>query len=267
MQNKKELTADKIYSYLHDDGVPAWPGEIGFYKELAQTCCRKGGAILDIACGADRVCIPLAEAGYRVVAFDYSPKMADEAKRRGAHLEGLAVSQGDMREFEFSGPFELALIPGHSFQFMITAEDQRRALACIFRHLAPGGVLCIHVSATDPRWIADQMTRSEPETVGKVRYIEALGIHVRRFHRWDYSIPDEIATCTMGWDHLDDAGTVVDRYALEPMRLWCVSRRALEHALHMVGFRDIQLFANFDRAPFEGEPQDMVWLASKPLDS
>ena len=44
--------------------------------------CPEGGDLLDVPCGFGRHAIPLARAGYRVVAVDRSPSLLAEARRR-----------------------------------------------------------------------------------------------------------------------------------------------------------------------------------------
>jgi hypothetical protein len=50
--------------------------------------------------------------------------------------------------------FDLILIPGHSFQFMLTPAEQVACLACIRHHLTPGGKPVVHVNHDDLSWLA-----------------------------------------------------------------------------------------------------------------
>lgn len=41
--------ADEYYTQTYDASVPDWPGEIDFYREMADKANSAGGAVLEIA--------------------------------------------------------------------------------------------------------------------------------------------------------------------------------------------------------------------------
>ena len=68
-------------------------------------------------------------------------------------MPNLRWVEADMRQFELDDQFGLVIIPGHSFQFMLTAEDQLQCLATIRRHLMPGGRLVVHLDHQKLDWL------------------------------------------------------------------------------------------------------------------
>ena len=50
-----------------------------------------------------------------------------------------------MRDFELSRTFRLVTTPFRPFQHLTTVDDQLSCLACIHRHLAPGGKLILDI--------------------------------------------------------------------------------------------------------------------------
>jgi hypothetical protein len=46
--------------------------------------------------------------------------------------------QGDLRYFELSERFDLAIVAVKTFAYLITRHDQQRALAAVAAHLRPG---------------------------------------------------------------------------------------------------------------------------------
>jgi 2-polyprenyl-3-methyl-5-hydroxy-6-metoxy-1,4-benzoquinol methylase len=62
--------ADEYYAQTYDASVPDWPGEIDFYREMADKANSAGGAVLEIACGTGRVAIRLTRTGARVAGID-----------------------------------------------------------------------------------------------------------------------------------------------------------------------------------------------------
>lgn len=136
---------ESFYAQTYDVCVSDWPGEIDFYRQLAKQSSLDGFPVLELACGTGRVAIPLAEEGARVVGLGKSTAMLDVARKKSEGVANLRWVEGDMRSFGLGQTFGLILIPGHSFQNILTAEDQRSCLISIRRHLIPGGTLVVHL--------------------------------------------------------------------------------------------------------------------------
>ena len=143
-------TAEQLYAELYDLTVPDWPGEMDFYRELAQSAKAQNQSVLEAACGTGRVAIRLAEEGVRVVGTDLDAAMLEIARRKNAHVRWV---RGDMRALDLGETFGLIILPGHSFQFMCTPEDQVAALETFIRHLEPGGTLAIHLDHQSVGWL------------------------------------------------------------------------------------------------------------------
>ena len=122
-----QLVSEEEVEY-YDLEVSDWPGEIEFYKSLALGIKDNGGAILELGCGTGRVTLQLAGMGVQVTGLDFSPSMLAVAKQKSQKLQNVHWVEGDMRLFKLQGLFDLIIIPGHSFQFMLTPEDQ---IACL----------------------------------------------------------------------------------------------------------------------------------------
>src|SRR5207249_10238727 len=90
---------------------------------------RKGGRILDVACGAGRHSIELAKRGYRVSGLDLSSSLLSEARKaaRGAGVKVTFV-QGDMRRLRFRGAFDSAISMFTSFGYFDRQEEDCEVL-------------------------------------------------------------------------------------------------------------------------------------------
>ena len=137
--------AREFYAETYEATVFDWPGEIGFYRRLAAEANAAGQAVLEVACGTGRVTIRLAREGFEVVGLDLSEAMLDVARENSAGMGSIRWVQGDMRSFDLGEAFGLVIIPGHSFQNLLTAADQAACLDSIRRHLIPGGQLVVHL--------------------------------------------------------------------------------------------------------------------------
>ncbi|WP_338661198.1 class I SAM-dependent methyltransferase [Pararoseomonas sp. SCSIO 73927] len=122
-----------------------------FYRHEA----RRGGAVLELACGTGRLSLPIAEDGHDVVGLDASREMLAAAARKAAGT-GLALSfvQGDMRDFELRRRFGVIIISCNSLAHLTALEDLRACLTAVRRHLAPGGVLAFDVVRPDLRLLS-----------------------------------------------------------------------------------------------------------------
>ena len=108
--------------------------------------CEPGAEILDVPCGYGRHAVPLAEAGYRVVAADRSQALLDEAARRA---EGLELVQADYRELPLAdGRFDAVLNLFTSLGYT-GKEGDTKALREFRRVLRPGGRLVVEIIHRD----------------------------------------------------------------------------------------------------------------------
>lgn len=84
----------------------------------------------------------MAERGFNVTAFDVTPEMIAEGKKRFNDVPGLRLFEDDVRDFRFDiqpADFCFSMDFGH----IQTIEDVKKALVCINTHLRDGGCLVI----------------------------------------------------------------------------------------------------------------------------
>jgi SAM-dependent methyltransferase len=83
--------------------------DLAFYKELAKRRLGESGRILELGAGSGRITIPLARAGYEVVAVDSSRPMLDKLRARVDALPSsvarrITVVEADLRSFALADP-------------------------------------------------------------------------------------------------------------------------------------------------------------------
>jgi SAM-dependent methyltransferase len=127
------------------------------------------GEILDVACGAGRHGIPLAQRGYRVTGVDLSTTFLDEAKQR-AEKERVAITwhRGDMRELPWSNRFDGALCFGNSFGYC-DREGTRAFVRSLAASLKPGAPFVLETGAMAESILPSLPTRRWME-VGDILY-------------------------------------------------------------------------------------------------
>ena len=247
---------------FYDVNVPDWPGEIDFYRAMAIEVKNRGGTILEVGCGTGRVALRLAEEGVPIVGLDLSPAMLAVARQKSLGLSNVRWVEGDMQAFELGEHFDLILIPGHSFQFMLIPEDQVLCLECLHRHLTADGKLVIHVNHDDPSWLGErnQGKGTGFELKGEYRKDTMLG-SVRKWTSWSYEASTQTASAIDAWEFIGEDGVVKERKETAKKRLHCVFRFEMEHLLARTGFKLDALYGDFSRQDFQDTSPDMIWVA------
>ena len=253
----------EFYAQTYDVSVPDWPGEIDFYRELAAQAKSKGGAVLEVACGTGRVAMHLLRDGVRLVGLDVSPPMLEVVREKSTGFPNARWVEADMRSFELGEAFELVIIPGQAFHNLVTAQDQVDCLACIKRHLAPGGTLVVHLDHQDVRWLGD-LRRDKGGVFEAAEQFQhpQTGRQVRTLRAWSYEPSTQTAIAQTMWEELGTDGEVLSRRDTGPYRLHCIFRFEMEHLLARTGFAVEALHGDFFRGELRDESTEMVWVAT-----
>src|SRR5262245_12593437 len=134
---------DAEYAVIRDPS-----GDRAFYADLAR---EAGGPVLELGCGTGRVLLPIAREGLVVacVGLDLSANMLDVLRAKGPP-DNLSLVQASMTAFDLGeARFHLVFAAFRAFQHLCTVDEQLAALACVRRHLAPGGRFAFDVFAPD----------------------------------------------------------------------------------------------------------------------
>jgi SAM-dependent methyltransferase len=120
-------------------------GDVEFYRHLAH---ETGGPVLDVGCGTGRVASAIAADGHEVMGIDLSVPMLRLAEKRREALSAdvagrLSFQHADMATLALDREFALIVTPSRVFQFMLTTEAQRQALAALRKHLRADGLLVL----------------------------------------------------------------------------------------------------------------------------
>jgi ubiquinone/menaquinone biosynthesis C-methylase UbiE len=264
----REYLPDDIYrqqtAELYDTISTGLDGDVRFYVEEAQ---RAGSPVLELGCGTGRILLPIAEAGIEVVGLDAAPSMLAIARQKVAALpeetkSRIQLVEGDMRRFDCGRRFSLILIPFRAFLHLLTAEDQKQALASIHAHLIDGGRLVFNLF--DPR--LEIITAHSGPFGSALKKLQEF-VHPQTGNRvilWDtrrYDCERQVLTEDRLLEEVDVSGNIVSRrYATLTLRF--VYRYEMQHLLELCGFEIEALYGDFSRGPFRyGEEQ--VWVARR----
>lgn len=256
-----ELTVEQLAAELYHDTLPEWPGEIVFYRELAKKASDIG-PLLEVACGTGRISIDLARQGRQVTGFDLSEEMLGIARKMSAGLRNIRWVLADMRSFEMGERYGLVLIPGHSFQFMLTPVDQMACLTCIKHHLLPGGRLVVHLDHQDLGWLWNlyQVDGGKFKAAGEVLHPRS-GNRVLVSRAWSYEPCTQTASVRTIWEERDAQETRVQRWERGPVALHCIFRFEMEHVLARAGFKVLGVYGSFKGTPLQDDSSEMIWVS------
>jgi SAM-dependent methyltransferase len=109
-------------------------------------------SVLDASCGTGRQAIPLAQAGFTVVAADPSPAMQTVA-RRMASEHGVSIAWL-LSDFEglprvINGRFDAVIALGNGLCHCPTRDAVARALAALHHCCAPSGMCLVGIKDFD----------------------------------------------------------------------------------------------------------------------
>ncbi len=109
--------------------------------------------VVELAAGSGRIAVPLAEAGYEVIAVDPSPAMRGHLERnaeRAGVRERIDLRAGDLVAPGISSTYDRVLIPFRSLLHLRDDHERLAALAAARVLLTEGGYLAFDVFAPTP---------------------------------------------------------------------------------------------------------------------
>jgi ubiquinone/menaquinone biosynthesis C-methylase UbiE len=182
--------------------------------------------ILDLCCGQGCIALELARRGFsNVEGLDRSRYLIQKAKAQ-SKKEKLSVKfrEGDARKLPYQpDTFDVVMIPGNSFGYFETPQDDVRVLKEVFRVLKPWGKILIDVA--DGEFIRRRFKPRSWEWIDKNYFVCRERSQSKDKHRL---ISREVVT------HVKK-GVVADQFYAE--RLY--TRKNLDELFATAGFKDI----------------------------
>ena len=241
------------------DGYPGnYLEDILFFAEEAT---RADGPVLEIGVGTGRLAFCLAAVGLDVVGIDSAPAMVRLLERKRETVGGtpgrVRALVADMRRFTLRERFPLAIVAFRTFLYLLSRADQRRALRAIRRHLAPGGRLAMSFFVPPQDLLA--MSRTEAHEMARFPAPNGDG-DVVALDRAEI-IPSKqrlVSHITYEWrDGLDETIRRLDHRMV--MRYMYPDE--VPPLLESCGYRVVDAYGGFDRAPLTADSREQVWLA------
>ena len=134
MFSKTAQYYDLIYSWKD------YPKEVSILRDIIELEKRSDGMrLLDVACGTGLHMQHLGES-YEVEGLDLDEGLLELARQR---LPEVSFHHGDMIDFDLGERFDVVLCLFSSIGYVKTKDKLQQAIACMAKHLIPGGVLLV----------------------------------------------------------------------------------------------------------------------------
>lgn len=106
--------------------------------------------ILDLACGTGSSTFPWAKRGYRVHGVDISEEMLAIARQRARESDpAVTFCRQDMRSLQLPFQTDVIVLYQDGLNYLLTAEDLKKALRSIRTVLRPGGFFIFNLNLVE----------------------------------------------------------------------------------------------------------------------
>jgi SAM-dependent methyltransferase len=137
-----------------DGGLEVWE------RRMYEAVLKPSDRILLVGCGAGRDLLALREMVYEVTGLDPTPELVDQARRNLARRGVTAtVREGFIETSDLGQSYDVVVLAGNCYSFLLTAADRISTLARIKAHLSPEGrVIITYTGAARRPPLAIQVT-------------------------------------------------------------------------------------------------------------
>jgi len=245
------------YDLLHQ-GVP---GDVAFYSEQAKDAT---GDILEIGVGTGRIALPIAHAGIALTGLDNSPALLALCRYKKKLLKlpprRLNLVKADMRRFELGQTFSLIYMPYRTFMHALTPDDQRRTLACVHRHLAPGGRFILDTWAAKPSTIAKLLR--PPKRPNQIHYVlKEEGLTILHTSTSQIDEFEQLIHEHHLIQEFNNQAQLTNEVSL-PLTRTYTTPREMENLLLSTGFKIESVYGDFAGHDLTSNSTDMIWQAT-----
>ena len=234
--------------FLNEPGRRTRDVGAAFVSILNDFCV--GNSILELCCGAGRLCIELAQAGYEVTGIDLDDRMLSIGREiLGAEppdvQSRVQFLQEDVAVFDLGKQFDFVIFEDDGFVYLLEQEEQ---LACLER-------VCGHLR-DDSKFL---LVFATPQRELDENYAEGM-LSCRGF---EYEPVRQVKQCECTWTLADQHGVSSHVHeGFERRRL--TYPQELELLLRVSGLQVLRRWGSLDRAPFVNpEQQEYHYLCSR----
>lgn len=231
--------------------------ELEFYWQQLK---NRAGKALEVACGTGMIFLQLLQRGLDICGFDISGPMLNILEEKAAG-QGLAVkdriANKDMTNFSYPGKFDDIFIPARSFLHLLTQQDQISCLRSVWEHLNDGGRFLLNFFNPDlSRLVADAAGSDKFKLLGTYEHPYLLGEKIDLYYNQKNDIPTQI-------QHIIWKFSYYGTEHFTNMALRWLYKEEFQLLLMLSGFREWELYGDFDKSPYSQQSPELIWVAKK----
>lgn len=230
--------------YDHDYDIPPWLG----------LAAREPGPVIEWGAGTGRISTALASAGHDVTAVELSEPMAARGREKG----GASWITADMRTAKLEKRFGLAICAFNSFLCLTSQNDALAFLENAARHLEPGGLLGIEVSAFRPEELA--IPHGGPSAQHDLTRELLDGGELQRFSVSSYDAAEQLLHMRLFYELYGPDSVMRERRSGE-LTIRPATRDELTLMLRHAGFEVEEVYGGFEGEPFTADSEHLIALA------
>ena len=240
------------------DWIHTFKGDIPFWVQQAK---RGGGRLLEIGCGTGRTTWEIADAGFPVVGLDISQAMLEMAEsKRPFHPDAATVilKYADMRNFKLGIKFPVIIMPGRTFEYALTKDEQIQTLECCIEHLNNSGYIVIFVLGPPTK----NLTERKEQFKKNVRNLNSGNV-CRYFVRKSYDWPKQI---TVVWQRLEEIapdGDILREWRIDPLQFRWSKVEELEKLGQELDLKVVARFSDWLRRPYMEGDNCLIYIYQK----
>ena len=248
---------DALLYELENADDPAF--DLAFWSELVTSLRPR--RLLELACGTGRLTLPLARlrVADEIVGLDSSAAFLEHARSRVDGTGDVRFIEGDMRDPQLDGPFDLVIVPFNSLAYLLDFEDRVAALRAARSLLSAGGRFAFDLVAPRYEFLAEASGSCPPVRLDADHPAPELG--VARFIR-SYVDTYDATTQTLHSlnryeiHHTD--GRVEHRVGDVRWHIHFPSE--LESLLALAGLRPVERYGSWARDPWTPTARRILWI-------
>jgi SAM-dependent methyltransferase len=244
-----------VIAPFYDRAIEHSTADLALYEALAR---RQGGPVLEVGAGTGRIAVPLAAAGFDVVALEPSAAMVAQGRKRAAE-RGVQVTWrlGRIEEARVDRRFALVICALDTFLHLTDAEQQRAALRAVRRRLADDG-LAVFDLPTLAAW-PDWQPGVRPLDLIWSEQERERGIIINHFSTFQAVPAEQMRSVTHIFEQIERDGGVRRWQASYDLRF--VGRFEFEMLLEQSGLHVHGMHGDYELGPMSGDSDRMIVLA------
>lgn len=214
------------------------------------------GKVLELGCGSGRITSQLAENNIDISGIDMSSVLINMLKDKYPKIPQEKIFLGDMTSFIFPEKYDFAFYSYSTFQYLLSLDQQIKALKHINNYLNPRGYLAFDICP----YTCD-LPQEQAKTLLYKKYHKGLKKEISMYTSHQVDRINQITSWHDSYVLVDDHGNrqvIHHNLALKGVR-----SDFLELLLEHCGFKLINIYGDFDLNEVSPTSDNLIYIAQK----